>query len=212
MARIWRVSYEALDGNGIQIVNTFHVKVDPTAGVDLSASQLVDDVDSWLTTKVRACHTPGTTVGTVKVRESVAEWDGDTPSAAEKTVALAGTMTGSRDGKLEASLCIHGAVVTDVPKRYARGGIYFPPSYHSGDLTATGKWLNSSTYWLNCKALADQLLGGRDYGLGGLTGHISFVVYSLKRHKDGTDPHYFDAKSVKQSVNVARLLSRRSAP
>ncbi len=210
--RLWRVSLLARASNGAELVNVIHVKDDaPTSGDLFAAAGMADEIATWLATTWKGTHIPGTRCETITVREVVKEWLGETPSGAVHTVDAPGTLGVTRDGKLDYSLCIRGAVHTDVPKRYARGGIFFGPSLHSGDLDGTGHWLTSSAYYTACNAFKGALLAGHDHAPLNVA-HMSYIVYSITRHKLDAATYYFDAKDILLKTRIARLNSRNTVP
>lgn len=208
MATIWRIALEAQYGDGTLVVNTLHLKDDPVLGPDArSASQMCDEVDTWLNLKWRNCAFSDVTLTDIKATEEVNP--PDVPAQHVKSINLAGTL-GTADGKGSRAACVWSKSSTGVPVRGAHGGWHAPPWNHSAAVDSSGLWNTSFGGWAEVGNFNTALLAGHDYGT--ILGHISYVIASRTRHRRGDPTWYFDVSGMTRARQMHFLRSRLDTP
>lgn len=208
--RIYRTTFSGHLADGTLVDHTMRLKFDRATDTRV-ASDAVNDVDSWLTIKIRNMAFTNVTYDTVTVTEEVDWWNGTVPDQAIKSIGLAGTL-GAADGKASRAQCAWMKFSTGVPVKGAHGGMHSPPWNNSTSVGSDGLWLTSGGAWTAVQDLASTLLAGHDQGTGGIDGHISLVVYSTTRRRRGDANYYFDVKSIVVDRNVHFLRSRLTTP
>ena len=213
MTNIWRCAYDSTGPNGVELVNTFHIKADPGAlSSEATAHAVADGVDSWLTTLYRAVAPDNFTVNSLAVRQEVAPGSGDVPSEWSKTIGTAGTRASS-GWTLPVPMCMLVSVKTNAAVRSGHGRMFMPPGLVPGALLAGGLWSLTLTYGTAVSAFFDALLAGHDIGTEGIdASHLSYVIYSRTRRQAGLSQYYFDVTSYVRRAAPHWLRSRSTAP
>jgi hypothetical protein len=208
--KYWRCSYQSALGT-IDVVNTFHVKADPTGiADDRGAEDVAADVDSWLTALYRALTPTLITLQTLTVREELAPGSTDIP--AEFVHALSGAGTFSTAEDLPYELCLHVKAQTSAAIRSGHGGMFMPPVMHFPALSGNGRsWNPLGAYWVAVGAFFDALLDGHDWTTDlDLSGHLSYVIYSHTRRLRAEPNYAFDVTGYTRNPRPTWLRSRGS--
>ena len=203
----WRVQFIA-NMQGQAMVTTIAVKDDPTAplGPNLSATEVADEVDTWLGALYALMVTIDGSLESIKVTEIPEEFSA-IRSAAEKSVARAGGRDNSGD-QLPDGVVAWNKVSTAAAIRSGHGGWFSLPAVRRLNLATTGLFDTGTTFWTSQTNFNNALLAGHDYGPLGADGHLSMVLYSETRHRRGDDTFLFDVTSISRNARVHWLRSR----
>lgn len=197
---------------GAQIANTICVHDDGSfTGVDpLGMSDVVNAIDSWLTTAYKALLGSHAIVDVLRLFRIPAVF-GDPTTVFEKNINAAGTYP-SPDGQLPRELaCVLALKGGDTSRRH-NGRLFLPTPRHSGIIASSGKFLASGTYWTSIGTFGSALLAGHDYTSTFGGGHLSTRVYSRAQHKLGTGDKTKDVVSVVARTDPRWVERRQTTP
>ena len=205
MANIYRVSYE-LNVNSQIMASTFHYQTDVSvSGSEPSTADVLDGVDSLLTTAYRAMLPTPYQLTQLKLRQEVTPGSGDVPLSRVKVKNVAGTLAVSPQD-LPVSVCGLISRTTDAAIRAGRGHVFTPPIRSSSYLSG-GALLTSGALWTAMQAFAALLDDSFDLGAVNPT-HVNPVIYSRARNARGQDPFTFEVTGAAASSRVRWLDSR----
>ncbi len=207
---IWRVSFEGTGSHNEDVVTVLHVKDHTTLDIDnLDASQVCDNVDTWLTTLYLNMAATSYTLVAIKATEEVEWWNHAIGRQHVKAKGVFGTRAGA-DGKTPWGMCFWSKLGIAEVFKGNHGGYHTPPVMNSGELVGTQTVNTAANIWPSMGSFNDALLAGHDHNLG--TGHLSLVLYSTTRRRRGEANYYFDATSLTRSVTPRLLRTRVSVP
>jgi hypothetical protein len=195
--------------DGEQYSNTICVHDDEFGG-DHSPSYVVDQCDTWLSAKYRACMPPATILNVLRCFAIPDTYGADT-SVAEKVINGAGTGAAS-DGQFPREVTMTLALRSDSTSRRRQGRISLPSPLRKSAFSTDGTWATADTFWTNAGLFGQALLDGHDEGIGGVDGHLSTRVYSRTQHKEGTGDKTHDVKSYIRRPRPRWLRRRVSIP
>lgn len=204
MSANWRAS------SGVEEVQTWHFKDTTPLSADLAgAASICDEVDNWLTGHLQPSAPSYLTLVSYKATEVVATWEGAIPEQARKIKNLAGTAS-SLDGKVPHGTCIWSKATVNEVFKGNHGGWHCVDPYSSAYLDGGGQWISTSAAWISMGQTNTDLLAGHDWSTG--LHHMSYVLYSLTRHKRGAENYYFDVTGLTRDPTPHFLRTRLTAP
>lgn len=200
-----RFAYRSVNGTSqALVVNTFHLEV-ATLTDPPNYTTICSDVDTWLTTLYRAILWTGFTLLDLTATEE--DYPGAVPGQGIKPINLAGTRTAS--DALEANgLTQVVTLLTNTPKRYARGRMFMPSPINSTALASGGNFLQSGLYWTGITAFMNALVAGHTAGSTDYTP----AVYSKSQADRGETPYLFPVTGYIQRPTPHWLRSRMTTP
>lgn len=202
--REYEVAFRSHDDAGVLYVNTFAVKVEAT-GPDLteaSMTKVVDEINTWLTTKYRDCLHGALTFAEIAIRRILPD-DG---SLAVHAVNATGTLFAPGGQQLPRELCLLLSVKTDDNSRSGRGRMFLPSPRVVAFLGDVFQWSTTTDYWSNAGVFATALLAGHDFTEDLTDYHISTRLWSRK------DNATKDVTSIVRKAPYHWLRSRSTAP
>jgi len=200
-----RVAFNAHNSSsGALITNVVHVEVD-TLSSPPNWGSIAGDINTWLGTQWRNILTTHDVFDSIVVTDE--DYPGSTLGQGVVSLAAVGTRTTS-DTDLSPGLCAIGTFKSSVAKRYARGHVFFPPAYNSGEMIAGGLWSFTSSYTIACAAWHDQYRAGHT---SGSSGYVP-IIYSRTRQKRGESPFTFPIVAGIVRQGQFFLRSRTTAP
>ena len=209
MAKDYLLSLLSTDDIGVQYANTICVHDDELAG-PRPGDEILDDIDSWLSTKYTNCLPATVTLRVLRLFQIPAVYKADSNVyTMDKNTAGAlsvGTGTVPREATLTLSLrSSHTSPRT-------RGRISIPSPRNPSMLDGSSNWLTSGSYWTNVGTFADALLAGKDIGIGGVDGHLSTRIYSRVAHQTGVGDKTTDVDTYLRRPRPRWLRRRVTAP
>lgn len=201
--REYRAALRSTDSIGTEYVNTFAIKVEAT-GPDLTeptATQVADQVNTWLNTAYRACLHPGLTFQDVNVHQLFS----GTPVAGLKVVGQVGQL-GALSGFVPREVCCVLSLKTAVATRSGRGRLFIPTPRYSDYLSGQDLFDPAGNYWIKIGLLGDALLAGRTFTESSVEYHMSTRVHSRVRNVT------YDVTGYQRRSQPHWLRSRASAP
>lgn len=206
--RIYRLAIESHE-SGVAIATVLHVKADPLAPLaDPNFSSLIGECDSWLSSAYRAMLSDEGTLDTLTLTETRASSDDSVPPQAVHVDGGAGTRSAS--GFVPTEVCAWVHARTNAAVRSGHGGFFGTPTVDSTVFSDTGGTIQTPTqYYIRLAAFTALLLAGHGIGLGGIDGHLSYVIYSQTRRDRGDAEWYFDVAGATIDRHMHFLRSRR---
>lgn len=183
MATNWLATFASHDSAGTLFENTIGVKMDPSSGDGLNATDLASAINDWVGASYLGCLSGLLTLDTITVRKMPEP----TADVGVKAVGLTGT-SGNSDNDLPRELSVILAWKTDHAGRSGRGHIALP-ALRATSLYATGGQtfnMSGGVFSTKIPAFFSDLDDGFDWGIGGADGHLSHIVYS-RVHDAGYD-------------------------
>lgn len=197
----WLATFASHDSGGTLYENTIGVKMDPVVGDGLNATDLADEISSWLTASYRACLSALLTLDTITVRRM------PFPTTEEGVKALGLAGTGGPDYEFPKECAVILAWKTDHPGRSGRGHIALPPPRTASFMTQSNWNLASGFFTISVAAFLAALDAGHDWTSEGVTdGHLSHIVYSR------VDNAGYDVKARIVRPAVRWVQRRQTAP
>jgi hypothetical protein len=211
VAKVWRISFESFNDNGVEIINTLHYQTDlGSLETEPSGSNVVDAVHDHLTTAYRACLPTTYTLNSLEAREEVMPSSGDVPASGTKTVQLPGTVTVT-GGIIPDAMCAIVKLRTDAAIRSARGYLAMPNGRSSIILGTDLRWATAGGWWTGLTAFAALLDDSFDTGgVGAVT--LNPVVYSRTRRARQQEPYAFPVVEAVVTREPRWRRSRTTAP
>lgn len=158
-------------------INTLGVKMDAT-GDELSATGLANECASWFATEYRACLPTRLTLDTLTMRRMPEP----STEVGVKGIALAGTVAEGGDF-LPLELACTLSWKTNHAGRSGRGHIALPVPHVTSLMNSVNTYDSSKgLFTTNIPAFFAKLDDGHDWGVGGIGGHLSHIVYSRKNN------------------------------
>lgn len=209
MAREWLVSILSHDQAGAVASNTICVHDNGgTGGVDpAGATELLNEVDTWLTTSYRAILPTSSVLDRYHAFQIPDEYGAETITA-DKTKSVNGTL-GPVDGKLPREMVGLLALRTNSTSRRKQGRLFLPSPEHGTYITSTGTWVTTAGVWPLWIAFADKLIAGHDFDTDN---HLSTRIYSRRQHAIGTGDKTTDVDSYALRERPKWLRRRESIP
>lgn len=171
-------------------MNDLHYQTDVAAlGDEPPGADVLDAVDTHLTTLYRACLPVGNLLDSLEAREEVMPGSGAVPLSASKVKGVAGTLA-TPDTKLSDAATLILKLRSDAAIRSARGYLAMPSPKASGNLDATAKWSTVGGFWTAIQAFAAALDDVLSTG-GAFPASLNPVVYSRTRRSRGLSPFTF---------------------
>jgi hypothetical protein len=207
----WRVAFESTSNDGVQIVNTFHVKADggPLVAAP-SPAQVRDAMYDAFHAKYKNLLSDNVTWQTITVTEEVDPNTSEIPATSVKNIGEPGNRA-IANTKLAGGLCIVAKTVTGAAVRSGHGRLFLPPAYTDGEVAQGGNWYALGQYWAQAKIFLDELMESHDWDA--LTdGHLYPCVYSRTRRRRGDEGYYFRIDDYVMRIKQHFLRSRMSAP
>lgn len=209
MAKDYLLSWLSDDVVGVQYANTICVHDDELGG-PRPGDEILDDIDSWLTTKYTNCLPSSLTLRVLRLFQIPAVWKADTNIYTLAKNAGGALTVG--DGKIPREMALVLSIRSSHTSRQTMGHISLPSPRNSSMLDGDGNWNTAGSYWTNAGLLGDALLEGKDIGIGGVDGHLSTRVYSRKRHQTGEGDKTTDVGSYTRRLRPKWVRRRTTAP
>lgn len=209
MSKDYLVTFLSTGGEGVQYANTISVHDDELGGTR-DVSDVVDLVDTWLTSKYRAMLPTSTHLSVLRCFR-IPDVYGDDSNVALKDINLAGTGNVG-DGQMGREVTLTLTLRSQHTSRRKMGRLSIPSPEDSATLASSGAWDVGSNFYDKVGQFADALLAGHDVGIGGVEGHLSTRIYSRKQHKEGTGDKTTDVDTYKRQPRPRWLRRRVSIP
>lgn len=210
--RVYAVRWIGTYSDGVSVVNGLHYETQPpTLGDEPAPVDVLNKLDTELTTLYRNCLPSAVTVHAITLAERLSPSEiasGQVPHGAAKELELAGTLSPA-DTKLPEAISAIVQLRTGVPLRSARGYVALPSPLGSASLTNGGLWTGSTKSAYD--AFAAKVDDDYEIGTVAVTSIVP-VVYSPTRHDRGVSPWSFQVEAG-TLVNKAKWRrSRTTAP
>lgn len=209
MAKDYLLTFLSDDAVGVQYANTICIHDDELGG-PRPGDEILDDIDTWLSTKYKDCLHSSVTLRVLRLFQIPAVY-GDDSNIYTLAKNVAGSLSGP-DTKLPREMALCLAFRSSHTSRRSMGHISLPSARASGYLDSDGLLNTAGDWWLKAGLLGDALLAGHDIGIGGVDGHLSFRVYSRKAHKLGEGDKTTDVSSYTRRRRPIWVRRRVTAP
>jgi len=203
------VTFLSTGSAGEMYANTICVH-DHDLSAGRSVQNVVDEVDTWLTTAYRGLLQTNATLNALRCFHIPAVY-GDDSDVVTKLKGVAGTLAAG-DGKMGREITLTLTLRSSHTTRRSQGRLSLPSPENSATLDSAGKWAAGVSYWINAATFGDALLAGRDIGLAGVDGHLSTRIYSRSDHKEGDSDPTYDVTSYLRQPRPRWLRRRVSIP
>lgn len=185
-------------------VNVIHVELDAfTSPPDYH--QAAVDIDAWLGQAWRNMVSTSYTVDDLTVTS--VDIPGQPLGQGLVTYGLPGART-TADEDLSKGLCRVSTLKSAVPKRYARGRIFYPPALALSNASTGGGWSNASNYNATTGAFLTALLAPHNAG----NNTYSAAVYSRTQHAQGNAKPWYTIIGASTDNKQHFLRSRVTSP